>query len=118
LAGSGKALPAGIDELERSMLEGFGESEEENDRSCLAAKAADVRAADFQPVARFGAVVGRWQCIIAASSAKMHRAGCLLIENGTIKEFWVVMMKDRKGEQRRADEFRGLPKVEQDAGSE
>ena len=71
-------MPAGIDELERPMLKGFGESEKENDRSGLAAKAADVGAAHSKPVARFGAVIGRRHCTIAVSPIEMHCAGCLM----------------------------------------
>ena len=71
-------MPAGIDELERPMLKGFGESEKENDRSGLAAKAADVGAAHSKPVARFGAVIGRQHCTIAVSPIEMLCAGCLM----------------------------------------
>ena len=69
-------MPAGIDELERPMLKGFGESEKENDRSGLAAKAADVGAADLKPVGLIGAAIGRRYCTIAVFPIEMHFVVC------------------------------------------
>jgi hypothetical protein len=57
------------------MLECFGESEEKNDRPGLAAKAADVEAADSQPVVGFGIVASSWQGIITTSAAEAHGEG-------------------------------------------
>jgi hypothetical protein len=68
-------LSAGVDQLEWSMLECFSESEKKNDSSGLAAKAAEIGAANFQPVARFGALASSWQSIVTASSAEMHDVG-------------------------------------------
>ena len=60
LARGREALPTGIDKLERSMFERFGKSKEKDHRSGLAAKAADVEAADLEPVVGLGAIASCW----------------------------------------------------------
>ena len=59
------------------MLECFGKSEKENDGLGLAAKAADVEAADLQPVVGIGvgALASCWQSIMATSAAERHGDG-------------------------------------------
>ena len=65
-------MPAGIDELKRPMLKGFGESEIENDMSGLAAQTTDIGVANSKPVSRFGAAIGRRNCIIAVFMIEKH----------------------------------------------
>lgn len=65
-------MSAGINELEGSMLECFGKSEEKDNRFGVAAKAAEVEAADSQPVLRVSIIASSWQGIITTSAAATH----------------------------------------------
>ena len=74
LAGRCKAFATSIYELERAMLECFCQSKEKNDGFGVDAKAADMEAADFEPVIGFGTVAASGHSIIATSAAETH--GC------------------------------------------